>query len=73
MSSDFNVNYTPLRSSPPRKPYSSSKSANKKATTHKKKRSNVVNLPFHESLEYKPPSLLHEEVVNSLRREKDSL
>ncbi len=56
ISSEFNVNYTPLRSSPPKKAFSNSKS-NKKST-HSKKRSSAKKAA--DSIEYKPPSLIHE-------------
>jgi hypothetical protein len=74
-SSDHGKNYTPLRSSPERaaskitprgylqEPHNMSNS--------RSRRKNSKNIL--ESLDYKSPSQIHEQVVNSLRREKDSL
>jgi hypothetical protein len=67
ISSEFNINYTPLRSSPPKKTFSNSKSHKK--GTHSKKRSSASKYAD----DFKPPSIIHEQVVTSLRREKDSL
>ena len=61
--SNDNQTYTPLRHSPVKKSRSGSRA--------KKGRSSQKNLL--DALEYKPPTQIHEQVVASLRREKESL